>query len=75
MSVRRAKSIVAAWLWLCAVGALLPLAGCRSMDLRGDNFNDEFAQWGENKRPAGAPGQMWSFSQQAQQVERNLGVR
>jgi hypothetical protein len=71
---RRATRLLAAGLCLCAVAAVC-LAGCKSMNLRGDNFNDEFANWGESKRPAGKPGQMWSFSTQGQQLERNLGVR
>ena len=55
--------------------AAVGISGCQSVNWKGDNFHDEFAHWGENVRPAGEPGQMAGLSEQAQQVERNLGVR
>jgi hypothetical protein len=63
-----------------AMAAIFAIAaifgGCRWIDdLRGDNFSDEFAHWGENQRQPTSPGQTYGFSTEARQVERNLGVR
>jgi hypothetical protein len=58
-----------------AVAAAAGISGCTSVNWKGDNFHDEFAHWGEGVRPAGEPGQRAGLSEQAQQVERNLGVR
>jgi hypothetical protein len=62
-----------------AVAVCISIAGCAGSDLKskiwGDNFNDEFAHWGERQRPAGDPGNLAGVSTEAQQVERNLGVR
>jgi hypothetical protein len=62
---------------LCAViGLALALSsGCNSVNWMGDGFHDEFAHWGENQRPAGQPGNLAGVSEQAQEVERDLGVR
>jgi hypothetical protein len=66
------------------IGSVI-LTGCMTMtgcagssllsQIRGDNFNDEFAHWGEKQRPPGEPGNLAGVSTEAQQVERNLGVR
>jgi hypothetical protein len=70
--------------WRCAVAALLlaiaSISGCKSFSslsdtIKGDGFSDEFAHWGEKQRAPTAPGQLWSLSEQGQEVERNLGVR
>ncbi len=61
-----------------AVAAILGVAGCKSVDLKGDNFHDEMAQWGEKQRPADHPesgSELLGVSAKSQQVERNLGVR
>ena len=38
-------------------------------------LNDEFAHWGEKQRPAGPAGNLLGTSEEARQVERNLGIR
>jgi hypothetical protein len=55
--------------------AVVCSCGCKSEDWMGDGFHDEFAHWGEKQRPAGEPGHLAGVSEQAQEVERNLGVR
>jgi hypothetical protein len=80
MSSRADQPIIAAWLE-CALAcaafiiAIVLIAGCSSVNWMGDGFHDEFAHWGEKERPAGEPGQLAGMSEQAQEVERNLGVR
>jgi hypothetical protein len=58
---------------------LASLAGCSGLNLRGDNFHDDMAHWGEKNRTADSPGEgssdLLGVSEQARQVERNLGVR
>ena len=51
------------------------VSGCSSTNWMGEGFHDEFAHWGEKQRPAGEPGNLVGLSEQAQEVERNLGVR
>ncbi|HZZ27909.1 MAG TPA: hypothetical protein VFE46_07870 [Pirellulales bacterium] len=63
------------WLYATAGIAALCFSGCSGVNWMGDGFHDEFAHWGENARPAGEPGQLAGLSEQAQEVERNLGVR
>jgi hypothetical protein len=81
MTARRNKQPLVARLWRCAVAVLLLVvtsaSGCKSLSdtIKGDGFSDEFAHWGENQRKPTSPGQLWSFSEQGQEVERNLGVR
>jgi hypothetical protein len=62
---------------IAAIGALLAAGGCARLNMRGDNFRDDLARWNETqRRPAPAPtSDLWSFSEQGQQVERNLGVK
>jgi Spy/CpxP family protein refolding chaperone len=60
---------------LAMVMATLLASGCSSTSWMGDGFHDEFAHWGEKQRPAGEPGNLVGLSEQAQEVERNLGVR
>ena len=62
---------------LASLAAMVTVSGCRSLSdtIKGDNFSDEFTHWGEKQRAPTAPGQLWSPSEQGQQVERNLGVR
>ena len=55
--------------------AMAVFSGCSSVNWMGDGFHDEFAHWGESQRPAGEPGNLVGLSEQAQEVERNLGVR
>jgi hypothetical protein len=75
MASQSDNSLVHAFGWVALV-ACLWLPGCKWADsLRGDNFTDEFAHWGENQRIPTEPGQMYGFSEEARQVERNLGVR
>lgn len=50
------------------------LSGCNMSKLRGGNFRDEFANWGEKNHRPGTPDEMWGMSERARQVERNLGV-
>ncbi len=70
------KPMLGPWALCWALAACVLLAGCSWIDsLRGENFNDEFAHWGENQRQPTEPGQMYGFSTEARQVERNLGVR
>jgi hypothetical protein len=66
---QRAFAVVA--LGIAAVCA----TGCNTFNWKGDGFHDEFAHWGENARPAGEPGHLTGLSEQAQEVERNLGIR
>jgi hypothetical protein len=81
MTARHTKPSPVARSWRCVVAALLlaiaSISGCKSLadSIKGDGFTDEFAHWGENKRAPTAPGQLWSLSEQGQEVERNLGVR
>jgi hypothetical protein len=67
------------WLWIGLCLSSLCGAGCATPpkpNLMGDNFHDEFAQWGESNRPADAPsGEFDGVSAKSQQIERNLGVR
>jgi len=49
--------------------------GCAGVNLKGDNFTDDYARWGEKQRPSGPPGEVFGLSTKAQQIERNLGVR
>jgi hypothetical protein len=68
------KSTDCRWLFAGVVIAAIALPGCKSNDLRGGSFRDEWADWGEtNKRP-GNPATFFGFSNQARQVEKNLGV-
>jgi len=63
-------------LLVVALSACLTLSGCtRPLNLRGDNFQGEFSNWGENNRPVDNSGALYGFSNKAQQIERNLGVR
>lgn len=57
------------------IAAALVLTGCNSPNLRGGNFRDDLAQWGEKNRRPGTPTEYWGASEQARQVERNLGVQ
>jgi len=81
MIARRTKQSSVTLLRRYAIAAMLlvlaVLTGCRSFSdsIKGDNFADEFAHWGEKQRAPTSPGQLWSLSEQGQQVERNLGVR
>jgi hypothetical protein len=61
---------------LAAMGlaVVLLLSGCNGPNLRGGNFRDDLARWGEKSRRPGAPTEYWGASEQARQVERNLGV-
>jgi len=71
------------WAQLLSAGAVSAtlLSGCARHDLQAGQdshpnpFNDEFAQWGETHRPPGQPGNLTGTSDEARQVERNLGVR
>jgi hypothetical protein len=67
------------WLWVAVGTAGLWCAGCtapkKPVNLMGDNFNDEFAHWGEDHRPKGGDGDLDGLSTKSQQIERNLGVR
>ena len=55
---------------------LIATSGCASWDqLRGENFTDREARWGESMRSAGPEGELWGFSEKARQIERNVGVR
>jgi hypothetical protein len=75
MSSQSDNSLVHA-LACAALVACMWLPGCKwAESLRGDNFSDECAHWGENQRSPTEPGQMYGFSEEARQVERNLGVR
>ena len=62
-----------------AAAAILVIAGCKSVDLKGDGFHDDMARWGEKQRPPDQPqegdSEMLGVSAKSQQVERNLGVR
>jgi len=74
------KQRLTKWLGACAIVFLL-VSGCARQELqshqdqRPNPFHDEFAHWGENHRPAGQPGNLTGTSDEARQVERNLGVR
>ncbi len=37
------------------VAAVVGIAGCKSVDWKGDNFHDDLAQWGEKQRPPDQP--------------------
>jgi hypothetical protein len=74
MSEIARKSTHRRW-WLAgAVFVALACSGCKSNDLRGGNFRDEWADWGEKSKRPGAPTSFLGFSDQARQVEKNLGV-
>lgn len=64
---------------ILAAAAILGIAGCKSVDLKGDGFHDDMARWGEKQRPADQPdngsSEILGVSAKSQQVERNLGVR
>lgn len=79
MSANAEKTVLPAWFWQVSLAAALLsggliLSGCNMSKLRGGNFRDEFAQWGESHHRPGAPDELWGTSEQARQVERNLGV-
>ena len=38
-----------------AAAAILVIAGCKSVDLKGDGFHDDMARWGEKQRPPDQP--------------------
>jgi hypothetical protein len=63
-------------IWSALIGiAAAFMTGCKSVNWMGEGFHDEFAHWGEKERPAGQSGNLVGLSEQAQEVERNLGVR
>jgi hypothetical protein len=62
-------------LWAAILAASLATAGCAPMNLRGRNSRDDTARWGETQRRPGARSDLWGVSEQARQVERNLGVQ
>jgi len=74
------RSPLAQCLAAAAVACML-FSGCARHDLQArqeshpNPFNDEFAQWGETHRPPGQPGNLTGASDEARQVERNLGIR
>jgi len=60
-------------LLVCTCGLF---SGCNwYKQLKGDNFDDEYATWGEDQRPKekGSGNELFGLSSKAQQVERNLG--
>jgi hypothetical protein len=68
------KSTNYRWLFAGVVIAAIALPGCKSNDLRGGGFRDEWADWGETNQRPGTPATFFGFSNQARQVEKNLGV-
>jgi hypothetical protein len=75
MSVATDKRVRRSWLYAASLAVALLLSGCNMPNWRGGNFRDDLAQWGETQRPPGSSELMWGMSEQARQVEKNLGVQ
>jgi hypothetical protein len=60
--------------WPLALLALVPASGCAMIDGE-PNFRDETAKWGEANRPVKLGSSYGGVSAEAQQIERNLGIR
>lgn len=50
-------------------------AGCSPLNLRGNGFGDQTANWGENIRPTTQPGNLMGMDTRAREIERNVGMR
>ena len=60
---------------ILAMALLLTGVGCKPVNLRGNGYGDFTSSWGEKLRPPTNDGQGVGFDRQAQEIERNLGVR
>ncbi|MCC7086040.1 MAG: hypothetical protein IT427_13640 [Pirellulales bacterium] len=68
------RTVRRGWLWAAVVGIALTISGCNLPNWRGGNFRDDLAKWGEEEHRPGTPTPLWGASEQARQVERNLGA-
>jgi hypothetical protein len=76
MHARAKKRYRSAFVLPTLLGLCCALSGCKSENLQGDKFTDDYATWGESHRPADtSDGNLYGASDKARQVERNLGVR
>jgi hypothetical protein len=64
---------VSRW-WPLALLALLSASGCAMIDDE-PNFRDDTAKWGETVRPVKPGNGLGGLRSEAQQIERNLGIR
>jgi hypothetical protein len=61
--------------WPVTLLALFAVGGCAMLPAQGPNFRDETANWGEMNRPVKVGGGLHGVTSEAQQIERNLGIR
>jgi hypothetical protein len=63
-------------LWACILLGLLAVGGCATWQSEEPNFRDgETSRWGERYRAPHGGSSFGTVSSEAQQVERNLGIR
>jgi hypothetical protein len=54
----------------------LSLAGCTSMDLRGDSFReDELTGTVRQMRPRDTNNEAWGWSNKSRQIEKDMGIQ
>jgi hypothetical protein len=70
----RTRVVSRRW-WLVAPLALLAAGGCAAFQGEKANFRDDTVKWGEMNRPVKLGGGFGGVTPEAQQIERNLGIR